>query len=80
MAAINMRRSTIFVVSFFLNPNPSRARKCPSCPATWTCEHDNNDESYHVRKDGQLADDAVLDWNGNNAAVECCHKVEIPQD
>lgn len=46
-------------------------RECDVCHARWTVERDANDD-FHVWRDGTPADDAILDWVGNNVAVECC--------
>jgi len=58
----------VLVLSSFLHPE---GREC-HCGAKWTIYFDAN--GCHVRRNGVQADSAILDWTGNNVAVECCQK------
>ena len=49
----------------------NQGRLCPVCGAVWTVDTDAN-ENFHVWRDGQPSDSSILDWTGNNVAVECC--------
>lgn len=64
-------RTAVLVVSSFLNKRDGAARECPECKAKWTAGLDS-EGTPHVWKDGIEEQRAVLDWSGNNVAVECC--------
>ncbi len=53
----------------------NEGRICTACGARWTVQRDEDDE-FHVWKNGVQTDSAILDWTGNNVAVECCRKKE----
>jgi hypothetical protein len=63
--------TAVLVVSGFINRRDGKARECPHCSAKWSAELDTEGEP-HVWKDGQEAQHSVLDWHGNNVAIECC--------
>ena len=46
-------------------------RQCDHCGSLWTVEIDAN-ENFHVWRNDASEDSAILDWTGNNVAVECC--------
>jgi hypothetical protein len=48
-------------------------RHC-TCGARWTEDFDS--DGCHVWRNGVPADPAILDWTGNNVAVECCQSKE----
>jgi hypothetical protein len=47
-----------------------QGRSCEQCQSSWTCLRDN--AGFHVWRNGEPEDDAILDWYGNNVAIECC--------
>jgi hypothetical protein len=54
----------------------NEGRACDGCGARWTVQIDDN-EQFHVWKNGVQVDSAILDWIGNNVAVECCGRAEV---
>ena len=48
-------------------------RRCPVCGVRWAVKRDSN-EDFHVWRNGEPADEAILDWVGNNVVVECCDR------
>jgi hypothetical protein len=50
-----------------------RPRTCDACGASWTVVF--TEGRPRVQKNGDEAQDAILDWAGNNVAVECCRAV-----
>lgn len=63
----------VIVLSGLLNEHGKRSgRTCAGCGATWTVARDPVTEDLHAWKNQVNADNALLDWTGNNAAVECC--------
>ena len=48
----------------------NQGRICESGGGRWTVNV--NDNQLHAWRDGVSADQAILDWAGNNAVVECC--------
>jgi hypothetical protein len=58
----------VVVLSTFLHTG---GRTCKLCNALWTAKIDANKE-FHAWRNGVQADSAILDWTGNNVAVECC--------
>jgi len=46
-------------------------RLCDHCGSRWTVAVDTN-QNFHVWRNGVSEDPAILDWTGNNVAVECC--------
>jgi hypothetical protein len=67
--------TAVLVISAFLNKREGTPRECPQCKTKWTAELDS-EGMPHVRKDGAEEQRAVLDWYGNNVAVECCTEDE----
>lgn len=49
----------------------NQGRECPHCQVLWTVSTDEGG-SFQIWRNGQSADDAILDWMGNNVAIECC--------
>jgi hypothetical protein len=48
-------------------------RDCARCGARWTVQI-KKEEAVHAWRDGIPRDKAILDYTGNNVAVECCQK------
>ena len=46
-------------------------RLCDHCGSLWTVEVGAN-EGFHIWHNGAPEDEAILDWTGNNVAIECC--------
>jgi hypothetical protein len=66
------RGSTILVISGLLHDRgKQKARACPHCGAQWSMAYSSG-EAPRIWKNGEETPHAVLDWVGNNAAVECC--------
>ncbi len=53
----------------------NQGRQCDICGSVWTVQRDAND-NFHVWRNGQAEDNAILDWTGNNVAIECCNKAK----
>jgi hypothetical protein len=62
----------VVTVSAFLHGvNTLVARLCQRCGSEWRVQMDA-DGVPHVTRNGHLENTAILDWTGNNVAVECC--------
>ena len=62
----------VLVLSEMHHGQPNQnGRKCGCCHAVWKCSRDRN-EDFHVTRNKEAADAAILDWHGNNVCVECC--------
>lgn len=61
----------VLVVSAHLH---KKGRKCRQCGARWTVKFTHKRPKVHVRRDGERMDSAILDYVGNNVAVECCRE------
>jgi hypothetical protein len=48
-------------------------RECPVCNVRWKVQIDDK-KNFHVWRNEVQADSAILDWTGNNVAIECCQK------
>ncbi|MFC1837010.1 hypothetical protein ACFL2Q_20205 [Thermodesulfobacteriota bacterium] len=53
----------------------NRGRRCHKCNDLWTVQREANGD-FHVYRNGQSEDEAILDWVGNNVAMECCNPNE----
>jgi hypothetical protein len=60
----------VLIVSKWLHKS---GRECECCGARWTIRTNKRD-SPHAWRDGARMDKAILDYTGNNIAVECCRK------
>ena len=49
----------------------NKGRKCQFCGALWTVKIDAN-KDFHVWRNKVQVDSEILDWDGNNVAVQCC--------
>jgi hypothetical protein len=56
------------IVSSYLHKS---GRDCACCGARWIIRI-NKSGRPHAWRDGVRMDKAILDWTGNNVAVECC--------
>ncbi len=66
------RGFTILVVSAMLHAREAgKTRECHRCHAKWSMDY-RSGERPRVWKDDKEAPEALLDWVGNNVAVECC--------
>ena len=63
--------TVIVLTDFAHRRNQNNGRPCPICGDVWTVEVDDV-EDIHAFRNGESDDDAILDWIGNNVAVECC--------
>lgn len=64
--------STVLVVSAMLHDRETgKVRECPHCHARWSILWRRN-EPPQVWRNGEESPSSLLDWVGNNAAVECC--------
>jgi len=71
-------RVVLVVSDMLYREGRNRGCSCEICGGRWTVSIDD-DETLHVWRDGAAMDSAILDWTGNNAAVECCpDKSDIP--
>jgi len=59
------------VTDLYHREGKNNGRICNICGARWTALRDGND-GFHVWRNGVSTDNAILDWVGNNAVVECC--------
>ena len=64
--------ATVLVVSGMLHARgKNQGRICPMCGARWTMEYQSQSPPRVFRDDKECPED-LLDWVGNNAAIECC--------
>jgi hypothetical protein len=68
----------VVVVSAHLHQVGYAGRQC-ICGAVWTAardpaDHPTTPQALHAFRNGVPMDLAVLDWTGNNVAVECCER------
>lgn len=49
----------------------NQGRECPKCGSAWTIEFYQEGTPYAWKGNDQ-AQHAILDWTGNNVAVQCC--------
>jgi len=66
-------RYVVTVSEFLHGVNRPEGRRCQRCGSEWRMEMDAGGVP-HVRRNGHLEDDTILDWTGNNVAVECCRQ------
>ena len=75
MSTQHVRRTgankVVVTVSAHLHKPSNKGRRCPICDAVWTAARDA-DNNLHVWRNGGPSDPSILDWTGNNVAVECC--------
>jgi len=64
-------RFVLILSDFSHRKGRNEGRKCPVCNVPWTVQIDDN-KNFHVWRDEVQTDSAILDWTGNNVAVECC--------
>ncbi|MBF5043180.1 hypothetical protein FGE12_12340 [Aggregicoccus sp. 17bor-14] len=64
-------RVVLTATSLYHRHGKNKGRQCANCRVHWTVDRDDN-EDFHVWRNGTPADEAILDWVGNNVAVECC--------
>ena len=63
----------VLAVSEYLHRRgEEKERLCHFCGAKWTILRDSNGDC-HVWRNGVSTDQAILDWTGNKAVVECCN-------
>jgi hypothetical protein len=66
------RGSTVLVVSALLHGREAgKVRECPHCHAKWSILW-RGSQPPQVWKNDLESPSSVLDWAGNNAAIECC--------
>jgi hypothetical protein len=61
--------SHVLVLTTF--PRRNDGQRCEVCGSVWTIEKPA-DAPPIVRRNGEEEPAALLNWTGNNAAVECC--------
>jgi hypothetical protein len=62
----------VVVASTFSHEHGKNAgRECSHCGSMWTVQVDVNGNA-HVWRNGVASDSSILDWTGNNVAIECC--------
>jgi hypothetical protein len=66
-------RVVVAVSDLYHHEGKNNGRICDFCGARWTVIRDGNGD-LHVWRNGVSEDQAILDWTGNNAVVECCGK------
>jgi hypothetical protein len=75
MSTKHVRRTgsnkVVVTVSAHLHKPGTKGRACGVCEAIWTAQRDGRGD-LHVWKNNVPSDGAMLDWTGNNVAVECC--------
>jgi hypothetical protein len=49
-----------------------QGRQCDMCGARWTVLMENG--QFQVWRNNQPSNEAIIDYVGNNVAVECCEK------
>ena len=70
--------STVLVLSDLLHGHARQKKRiCPHCQSEWSMEH-RKDERPRIWRNASEVPDTLLDWVGNNAAVECCYCRERP--
>jgi len=77
MADRHVRRTNgsqvVLVLSdLYHRESKNKGRTCTICGARWTILRNEANGHLHVWRNGVARDEAILDWTGNNAAVECC--------
>jgi hypothetical protein len=64
----------VLIISIYLHGR-DRGRRCTVCDAKWTVSRDKKKGVVHAWRDDVSMDEAILDYTGNNAVVECCRPV-----
>jgi len=49
-----------------------QGRECERCGSRWTVRRDG--DVFHVWRNNENEDSAILDWFGNNVTIECCEE------
>lgn len=68
-------RTVVAASELYHRQGQNQGRQCHLCGSVWTVERDAN-EDFHCWRNGVQEDQAILDWTGNNVAIECCDRVK----
>lgn len=63
--------TVIVATSLYHLRGKNAGRRCNRCKSVWTVQRDAQ-QNFHAWRNGTQEDAAILDWVGNNVAIECC--------